>query len=227
MKMKKFVPILFLLCAVCQNAYGAISYDLFFKSPSFGDANNAVVVATPGQFFTGVGVVLRETVTDGSTSILNVENVSGFQVRAVADGGDGSFQNFAADPTGGSVNMTPGDVLNFFAFNAFPLFQPGKPATEVGPGIFEVQLGTIDLIAPTTGATMFSLLRLNDNAGDIGTFGPRGVSLTGFDGGTFNEGSLTLTAIPEPSSIAAIAALGAFGAFRLRRKRKLAKTAAV
>ncbi len=231
--MRAFLLCFFSVCMLGQHADAALTYGLFFRGGPFTEPSEAIVPVAPGQRFDNVGLFFREVVTDGSTSILASEVIQGYRISVSAMGSDGRFENFVTDETGGFATDQGAGVTNTIGFSQFAFnpirFGLGKQAVETSPGsgIFEARIGTLDLIAPSVGQTTFTSFPADGFPGDIGTSGPRGTELVGFEGGAFVNASLTVTAIPEPSSVALLAGLGAFGAFRLHRKRKLAKTAAV
>ncbi|TWU56523.1 hypothetical protein Poly51_24340 [Rubripirellula tenax] len=208
------------LCLFSSVADAAISYELFFRAPELGDMNRVIVPASPGQVFSNVDVFIREIVTDGDTPVLATQRISSYGIDIAAAGSDGRFANVMTDITNGSATAAADD--NTFSYSGLSIFGQGRTAVDVGGGIFEARLGSVDLIAPTIGESMFSLLRTNNDAGDIGT---DTVNLVGRNGGSFIDGSLTLraTAVPEPSSILLLSAAGAVSFYQLRRRRKLAK----
>ena len=192
------------------SANAAITFDLFIRTSVFDGFDNTFELR-PSESIDGT-IVLRETVTDGTESLLAAANLNAAGVRVSATGSDGTFENLVTDTEGGfAPNNTP-DTLTFGALGG-GFSQPGKPPVDLGGGIREITLGGLTLNGPSTGETTFALNDINPTAtGDFTTF------QAVLDSGEFNYRSVTITAIPEPTS--ALMLLGAGSMVYLRRRRR-------
>ncbi|TWU38494.1 PEP-CTERM sorting domain-containing protein [Novipirellula artificiosorum] len=173
-------------------------------------------------------MILRESIGDTDTSILGASNLNACAVNLSASGSDGTFLNLACDTTGGFETVAnDADTLSYAAFGP-TLMQPGKDSDDLGNKQREVLIGTVDLVAPSTiGETVFRLSDFNPALdGDFTTFdssvaGLGLESLAVSSGGSFNTRSLTVTAVPEPSSLVLIGGFITLGASRRCRKNAL------
>ena len=192
------------------SASAATTFDLFVRTSQF-DGIDFDFSALPNTTLDGT-IVLRETVTEGSESLLAASNLNAAGLRVSAEGSDGRFTDLVTDTSGGVAPNNTADTLTYAAFGA-GFGQPGKPAEEVGNGIREIVLGGFTINGPSAGQTTFALNDLNPGrTGDFTTFlGP-------LDEGEFNFRSFTLTAIPEPGAVGTLMAVGMF--VSLRRKRR-------
>jgi len=220
--------------SVCVPANAALVYDLAFRFA--GDttpiANGANFVVSPNQQFVGVELLLVERVFGPSASIFGDDslvgpannrfgNLLGFQANIAANGADGLFTNAQVNTTGGVANPNNNnfDTVGYMALGNV-MSQPGLGSTLLEPGVRAALLGTVDLTAPTLGQTTFTLSDFSANDGDFGTFGVgnlEGAAVA--SGGSFNNGSFTITAVPEPSSLVLLGLASGCGAFvRFRRR---------
>jgi hypothetical protein len=196
----------------------AITYDLFIRT-SVGDGLDTTVQVNPGQQIGGT-VVLRETISGTNDSLFAAANLNAFNATVSASGSDGRFDELTIDASGGADFGSSADTITYSAFGPI-LSQPGKSATEVGSDVREIVLGSLQLFAPTGGETTFTVADATSADGDFTTFnsGASGLeSLSVESGGGFFGRSLTVTAIPEPSSIAMLA-IGSCGLLIRRRRR--------
>lgn len=220
--MRLTLALLSVLLLTCQSQ-AALTYDIFFRT-SLGD--QGVFNVNPGSVF-GASVILRETVTGATPSLIASTNINFFAVDIASSGSDGVFQNFLVDSTGGLP--TAANDFNTIGFSAFgaAFGQPGKTSTVTGAGVREVVLGSVDLVAPTLGTTEFSLLRsaTASPTGWLTAFNPGGSLVTAANnsgGGVVFSGT-TFTAVPEPGSMAVLGVIscGAIVRFRKRLGRKV------
>lgn len=223
--MRLVFALLSVLLLTCQSQ-AALTYDLFFRT-SLGE--QGVFNVNAGSVF-GASVILRETVTGATPSLIAATNVNFFAVDIASTGSDGAFQNFLVDSTGGlPTAANDANTIGFSAFGA-GFGQPGKTSTVTGAGMREVVLGSVDLVAPTAGATEFSLLRSSTASptGWLTAFNPSGSLVTAANnsggGVVFSGTTLNVTAVPEPGSMAVlgVAGCGALVRFRKRFGRKVA-----
>lgn len=234
--MKRFV---FLAVAIvsfsCGTARGDIIYDLYFRAAGLADGINTTETVASGQSFTGVELILRETVSGGSASLFaddtllpaagsfnRAGNINSYNANVFATGSNGSFSNLSLNNLGGAANpQNDNNTLGYFAI-ATALGTPGRMATEVTPSVREIVMGTANLTAPTTGSTTFSVQDFDPlTEGDFTIFGSGAGSLEGAataSGGSFNGHTLTLSAVPEPSSLMVIGLCAGLGLVRRRSR---------
>lgn len=218
--MKKLLLLVGLLAVMHGNvAQGEIVYDVYFRLPSIGDGLDSTFSVTPGQSILGVEAVVRETVSGVDTSALAAANVNGFGIDISVVGSDGLTSNKMTNVTGGSAAVS--DSPTKFAYFSFA--GGIAPGPDVA-GVREFILGTLDITAPTVGSTTFSLLDPNPAiSGDISTFAA-GPGVAGLEavaaasGGAFRTRSVTLQAVPEPSSMLVLGAASAVVLVRRRRR---------
>lgn len=212
--MKSFVWLVATLVFLsCGTARGDVIYDLFFRLPGLGDGLDSNFNVSPGQTITGVQAIVRETVTGVSASALAAANVNGFGINLSVVGSDGSTGSKTTNTTGGFSALSDGDST--FGYSAFV---GGIVANDLGGRVREFSLGTLNFMAPTTGSTTFVLVDPNAGLpGDITTFAP-GPGALGLESvGAFRTRSTTLTAVPEPNTLAALIVTGTFAFTRRRR----------
>lgn len=210
--MKSCIIMVSVLATVCcGSARADVIYDLYFRVPGLGDGVDTTFDVSPGQSFTGVEAVLRETITGDSQSALAVSTINGFGINIAVTGSNGSVSGKVTNTTGG--NAADSDSPTTFGYFSFAGGMP--PSADVG-GVREVILGTLDFTAPTIGATTFALVDPNPAiAGDITTFaGPGAAGIESV--GTFNTRSITLQAVPEPGALLTLTFTSAFVFFRRR-----------
>lgn len=206
--------------ALTSQLQAALTYDIFFRT-SLGDSGTFNV--NPGSVF-GASVILRETVTGVTPSLMASTNVNFFAVDIAASGSDGVFQNFLVNTTGGFA--TAANDANTIGFSALGVGfgQPGKSSSVVGLGVREAVLGSVDLTAPTTGATSFSLINSSTASptGWLTAFNPGGSLVTAANnsggGVAFAGTTLNVTAVPEPGSMALLGAIGCGVVIRFRKR---------
>jgi hypothetical protein len=213
-------------------------YDLAFRFS--GDVapivNGVNIAVASNQQFLGVELLLVERVSGTSVSVLGNDtltaglrfgNLSGFQANLDALGADGQFSNPTVNTTGGRANPNnDADTVGYMALGTF-FSEPGLGSSVLTPGVRTALLGTVDLTAPTVGTTTFTLSDFSGANGDFGTWGAGGLEGAALaSGGSFNNGSFSVTAVPEPSSLA-ILGLASCGALVRLRKRHSRKSATV
>ncbi|WP_182867363.1 PEP-CTERM sorting domain-containing protein [Rhodopirellula sp. JC639] len=227
-----------ILTASATPASAAIVYNLAFRLPGEVASFDSRITADAGETFSGVEILLIETVDSPSESILGNDslvdafvpnrfgNLTAFKASVEASGSDGDFSSLSSNLDGGNPGPGLNDrTISFLAIGA-GLGSAGK--TSVALGVLpngktarEAVLGTVTLIAPTAGETTFSVNDFSSVSSDFGTFGIGSLEIASRDsGGSFNNGSLTLvTAIPEPSSLAFLMAVGTICVARRRQRR--------
>jgi hypothetical protein len=148
--------------------------------------------------------------------------VNFFAVDIASSGSDGNFQNFLVNSTNGFATAANDANTIGFAALGTSFGQPGKISTVVGSGVREIVLGSVDLTAPTTGATAFSMVRsaTASPTGWLTAFNPGGslVNAANSSGGGIVFSGTTLTAVPEPSSMAVLGLVGCGALVRLRKR---------
>ncbi|MEM6468827.1 MAG: PEP-CTERM sorting domain-containing protein [Planctomycetota bacterium] len=194
--------------AVCSvsTSKAELVYDVFLRVDGTDLLDEALRVDA-GQRFTAQAV-FRETATQGSTAILSTRPLGAVGLSLSTVGADGFFENPDAD----DIFIIPGaGDIGGAAFGG------GLNATEVRDGVFEVVFGTVDLIAPTSSSTTFLLAdaQPEDSRSNWGASGS-GPQIMDRD---IRFRDTTLTAIPEPTSLAFLAAMG--GVLALRRRRRI------
>lgn len=210
---------LLLLAGFSSNAFAALTYSL-----TFSDSN--VSIGT-GQTVT-LGVLFNEISNDFPNDTF----------RLGLNAGEGGLlnANFGINVTGPGGNAITSAAGNS-AFDVGPVVDLGPPTTIVqSVDIFtdsvfatdfgatrSVQVGTVTI----TGSNLvgdvntFSLFDLNTNFVD---FTIDDLTLDGFDAdGVMSFGSVTVTAVPEPSSLVLLGIAGLIGGNRLRRLRKVSE----
>ncbi|MEM9646759.1 MAG: PEP-CTERM sorting domain-containing protein [Planctomycetota bacterium] len=225
------------MCLASQAASAALIYDLVLRAPGQGIMRDQVISVTPRESVSGVDLLLVETVTAGTPSILGDDstiqgglllpersgNVIAFGADLAVDGSDGSFENLSTNEDGGAARAgtSDADTVAYIAVGSF-LSQPGASSTAIDATTRAVVLGTVDLIAPTVGQTRFTLTDLTTDPGDFSTFSTGALEQAAIDsGGSFNGGSLTLSvaAVPEPSTwMVAMSVVGIVGFCRRRNR---------
>ncbi len=219
MRTRAVLFFIMMVCASCNIARADLIYDIFFRG-AFGDAIDSTTNATPEQKFTGVQVIFRETVSGGSTSLLAAANLNAYAVNVFNTGSNGTFNTLTLNTSGGFAGAAnDANTLNFVALG-ISFGQPGRTSTDIGGGRREALLGTLDLVAPTAGSTTFRLADFSSSDGDFTTFltGASGLeSLAVASGGSLNGRSLTITAVPEPSSLLLLGIPIAIGLMRRKR----------
>ncbi len=202
-----------------RNAQAELVYELFFRTAA-GDGVDSRVTVAPGETFTNVQAILRETISGTSDSLLGSSNLNAFNAQVLAAGSDGGFSERQTDGDGG--NVVNGNSPDRFTFTAFSFAgQPGKAPNMIDAAVREVTLGSLTLTAPTAGETTFTLADGTIGDGDFTVFSNvMGLERLARDsGGGFFGRSLTLAAtVPEPSSLAFLGLLG--GGMVLRRRRR-------
>ncbi|WP_145298631.1 hypothetical protein [Crateriforma conspicua] len=191
----------------------------------------AIITLKPGQRILGVELLLIETVLPGSESIFKNDaqtvafdgtinrsgNLLAFSADLSANGADGRFEKLVVNSSGGGPSpINDGDTVGYFALGIFG--QTGVMPTTTDADTAEAVLGTVDLIAPLTGSTTFTLADYSMDDGDFTTFSTGSLEAAARgSGGSFNPNSLTLTAVPEPSALLHLIAV--FACIGLKRSR--------
>lgn len=209
-------------------AQAAVFYNVRF--------DNLALNLNPGQMAT-LNVFFDETVTGGDPHRLDETGGMNGLVNAnfsvIGSGGGGSLVT-AATPNAGfdASTVTIGDptssVQQAIVFNG-PVFGNGDPVRSV-------QLGTVTFTAGTAGdINVFDLADFNTDPGafdfTIGDgFGGLISGAPDFSADssiTFGSTTISVTAVPEPSSIAVMTFIGGIAAYRIRRRRRRRKAVKV
>ena len=211
---------LFLLLVGASPCHGEVVFELFVRAAGV-DGIDTEIELNPSDRIVGVELILRETVTGSSNSFLAQSNLNAFSARVTATDADGNFDNLTLDTTGGfAAGSGEAGVITFAALGS-GFGSPGKPGIEVATNVREIVLGTMDIIAPTSGSTRFTVDDATPNDGDFTTFGSgdQGLETLSADtGGGFFGRTLTVTAVPEPSFFAlGLLGVGVVGTRRSRR----------
>ncbi len=205
--MIRTVTLLICLFGLAPAARSEVVYELFFRS-SFGDSLDELFVVAPGERFEA-SVILQETVTGTSEANVGVNGLGGFGYRISTLGGDGSFEITARPNTLFTTFDTPDAAggANFASTVA--------PVESIGNGVFEVNIGTVALTAPTLGAVTEFQLSDPRPASDFAGLGTG----NNIEDDLVRFRSVTLSAIPEPSSAFALAGLAGCIVATSRRRR--------
>ncbi|QDT06768.1 hypothetical protein K227x_51840 [Rubripirellula lacrimiformis] len=190
----------------------ALVYDVFFKIAG-SEAADIIIPAAPGQVFAGAEVYLRETKAEVDASVLASAPVLSFAVQVLADG-EGSATN--ATQVGAGTALSSPNTLSELSF-------VGARSAVSNGNVAEFLLGTVDLVAPATvgGSSRFTFA---DPQASVNNFRLSNGGVISDDLFTSRSLTLSVAAVPEPSTVLALAAVGGVAAYRLRR-RKLAKAA--
>ena len=208
---RTFLAATVMLCLATPTVNAASVFELFFRVDGI-DGLDTTLIQTPG-LVSPSEIVLRETVTN-MTDPLTPLGINGINANIQATGSDGSFSAPGiVSPLVANANTADADTLG--AFNFFAGINP----VEISPNVFDAVVGTIDLTAPTVGATTFTLSDFSAG-NDFDVLTPATIP----DGDiTFRSVTLqSTTAVPEPGSMATLALLGGTAAIRYRRRRKTA-----
>jgi hypothetical protein len=203
---------------ICSQSDAAIVYDLFIRT-TLGDSGNFTV--NPSQAFSG-SVILRETITTPDASPLAANNLNFYRVNVLSNGGDGIFDNLTTTfaVTEGFANGNDANTLGFASISSAG--QTGRLSTNLGGGVREIVLGTVDLTAPTIGLTTQFTLGVGDGASASGFLTTSAGSLPDLanasTGGGVNFLSTSITAVPEPGSVAVLSIIGCGSLLRFRKR---------
>ncbi len=208
--MSRFVCSLLLLFSATLPARADVVYDVFFQFQGQELLDGSLEV-TPGTRFDALDVIFRETVTGTSQPVVGESQLGGVGIAIVPDGGSGSFTNITTNPLfsiGNSSDAIAGAALGV---------GPALEEVGVGTGIFQTSVGTVDLIAPSAPheTTVFRLADLQPTSNNF-----RGILGQPIDDSAINFRTLTITAIPEPSSVFALVALTGSVVVTSRRRRR-------
>ena len=194
-----------LMAPCCQSA---IVYDLFFRIGT-DDAIDGQFNVQSGQQF-DVEVILRESVTTPDAPNMGANGLGSFGFRIQQVGADGGFvintrPNFQLDKFPGSDDTVGGANI----------FGSVVPIDDRTGGVFEGTLATVTLTAPSSGSTRFEFV---DPEPGLSNFAALGAGNNIDDGSVgFRSATLSVTAIPEPSSLLFMSGLGAVLLVRRRR----------
>ena len=204
------------------SSQGEIVYDMFYRT-SQGDAFDSVILLNAGATVTA-DIIFRETVDGGTATNIGVNQLGGVGFHLLTNGSDGTFTivsrpNFDI-PNNNSVNGNDADTIS----GASPFTGGVAPVTNPSPGVYEANIATVQLTAPSIGnaSTVFSFV--DSQPDGIQNFGGNGVG-NGIDDQLIQFQSLTLTviAVPEPS-LTAFVGFGIMGVGFSKCRRKFAKT---
>ena len=215
----RLLILLLVSASLVSVSQGAISYDVFLRTFE-GDAFDTTQVVNPGEIV-GAALILRETVTFGTQPNIGINDVYRVGARLESSGSDGSFENLIGNPAfnfDGRLNADPDIVSRFALF----LTQPNYlPADEVVAGEqYEVLIGTVDLLAPTVGETLFAISdpdSFTDSIGDYSGGFNNNIDEPSPSNPHFHFHGLTLAVVPEPGSAVLLASMGILTMRRLRR----------
>jgi hypothetical protein len=219
-------------------AWGSISYS--YVSGTIGSSGSSTQTTsysvTLGSAVT-IPIYFQETLTNGSTSLVNNEDgliSAGFSVTQVTSG-TGTLTGIAGDtttfPDPSSSYTSPSDTSQFLAY-----YQEASAAMQhagVGPetnGAGQIEIGSITVTPASLGAVTYTLSNYsypNPNGEYTVSFGsayyldPNNTTFSPFfTGASSNPETFTVTATPVPEP----AGLGALGigtiALALRRRSK-------
>jgi len=195
----------------------AQTYEIVFEQSNFNVFEGSTV---------DLDVLLRETVTGGTTARLESGNndglfsfafnadfsaTSGATGSTVASTADVLIEAIFDDTTFNDINLLGGsvDVVGVVDDTV-----DGIEVSETSPGVFEVSLATLTVTAgDADSVTTFSLADHTDN-GD--TF-----FIDGFTADStisYGSASVTVVAVPEPASATML--IGLFGAGLMRRRKR-------
>ena len=188
-----------------------LTYDIFLRS-SLGDSFDSTFQVSPGITIQDAEIILRETVTSPSVPNIGTDGMLGVATMVATEGANGTFTNLQGNSAFQfAVAESPSVISRFLQAP----FTQGEPTIDVGNGMFEITVGTLDITAPTTGATKFRLLDPFPTQENIEAFGSTPLL---DDLIVFHD--LTLTTVPEPGC--AILLLGSLIAITPRRRRRVA-----
>jgi hypothetical protein len=194
-----------ILLASTQVAPAAIVYDMLYRVGEFESFDGELQVA-PASLIGGVEIVLRETVTAGEDSPLE-DGLRTFYIDLLATAPDSIIDPTPTDafiPAGTAADLE-NPMSAFVAFGS-------APASRVDTETVEVVLGTADLVGPQMGSTTFSLVDAEPDEPNMVLANDDPVD------SLITYRSLTLTAIPEPSSVVLLGGLGIAGLCVRRRR---------
>lgn len=209
--MRHYLFCLTIALAFASQASAAIVFDAFIRIEG-QDLDSPLFVVDPGLTFSDVEVVFRETVTDGDASnfVGRTLNSAGVDILSSVPG---AVTGAARSPilffaTGDNDADTFGGTT----------FGAGIPGVDLGGGVTEAVIGTFDLMGPAAAGDQVVVTLADPRIGpDDFTFS----GLAGFGDSNINFRSVTLssiTAVPEPGSVAFLLGASCFGLVR-RRKR--------
>ena len=148
----------------------ALVYDLALRAPAQSGSADERIVAKPGEVISNVKLLLIETVSADTASILGDDedvvgaggirnragNLASYRANLSVSGSNGSFSGLSANLTGGAAQAgrNDADTLAYLSLGNF-FTQPGLQASVVDANTRELVLGTVDLRAPTSGASTF------------------------------------------------------------------------
>lgn len=193
----------FLLALCASTARSEINYSLHFRHETFGlpDFETKLFVS-PNQVIENVQIVLQERVTGGSTSVLASNRISSFEAAlTISPSTDGGIRDLLLNTSNGSAGPLNGaDYLHYFGAFGASGPQDGLVSTRVSDDVYQALLGWVTIYGPSTGS--FTLAVNDPRPAVDGDFGIAGEELFGLESlGTFTGGSLTIAAVPEPSSL--------------------------
>ncbi|MEM9643525.1 MAG: PEP-CTERM sorting domain-containing protein [Planctomycetota bacterium] len=204
-----------IICLGASTAQGATFYSLVFDQP---------FASLSAQQTRRLSVFLEETSTDpGDVTLLGAGDAgllqSSFRVERSGIGGASitaaAFSpNPSVSPAQSSAVVGPPTVI----LNTVTTLAPLR-GTPSGPGVSRLLLGTVDVTAGSTFGepTVFTLGLGNDPLGPDFVAADATVLDNRISFGTFS----TVTAVPEPNTLAAIGVLGT-GCWMVRRRRRKA-----
>jgi len=188
---------------------GALTYSISVVGPNIVDINLPFTL----------DIVLTETATAGEATLLGDPSIDGGVLQGNFRVGRTGAGNIDITGVTGSASFDSFITSNFTADGAELVQQhdgietPTPTGVFVSPGTYQILLGTISLNASTLGSNTFTMADL-DPLGDDLVLG-NGTVLDSVI--TYN--GLTITAVPEPSSVILLSLAGTlFVAVRVRRK---------
>ncbi len=193
-------------------AHAELVHELFYRLPEF-DAMDHSIMLDPGTTL-DAKIIFRETVSGDSTAIIGGAGLGGVGFRMTAEGSDGRFSVLERPNFQISSIVNSDDTIA----GASP-FGGVTAVNSIGNGVFEAEVGTVQLTAPTGGETLFSFVDPQPTADNFAGLGPG----TTINDSAIRFGSLSVSAVPEPGSVLALSMFAVGGlVYRRRRMARLA-----
>lgn len=219
---RKLLAVIMLLTFAAQASAGVV-YQVSFDSAGSSLSTNSNLTVGGSQLF---NVYFHEKFDGNGSFTPRIDLAGGTNGLTTANFGVNRTSGSTTDITGGNGNASfdiAPPTVTFSASSATveqealtgPVF-----ATSSAPDRRTVLLGAIQVTANSFGSTTFSLADFLAGSDDFIIDDGIGGLLFAADGGiTF--GTLTITAVPEPSSLMLVGVVGFMAALRRRRATKL------
>lgn len=169
-------------------------HELFYRLPNGADGIGLELLADRGGVLDAT-IVFRETVFGNADPIIGATGLGGVGFRMTADGNDGRL-SVLERPTFQIPSPEDGGLV---IAGASPFGDGVTSITSPSSGVFEAILGRVQLVASTVeGAeSLFSFVDVNLQRDDFAGRGPD----TTLRDSTIRMGTLSITAVPEPSHL--------------------------